>query len=101
MFKAELFKALAHPTRIQILELLRSGEKSVGEIQSEIGSEGSAVSQQLAILRLRNLVEARKSGNLNYYRIGDLQVNQLLDVARAMFDAHLTQLQTINDSVET
>ena len=71
-FKAEFFKALAHPTRIRILELLRNGEKSVGELQQGTASEGSTVSQQLAILRMKNLVDTRKSGNLIYYRLRDL-----------------------------
>jgi DNA-binding transcriptional ArsR family regulator len=94
-FKAELFKALAHPARIRILELLRSGEKSVTELQLGLGIEGSSVSQQLAILRMKNLVDTRKSGNLIYYRQRDPQVNDLLAVARQMFDAHLVQLQSM------
>jgi DNA-binding transcriptional ArsR family regulator len=94
-FKAELFKALAHPARIRILELLRSGEKSVTELQLGLGIEGSSVSQQLAILRMKNLVDTRKSGNLIYYRLRDPQVNDLLAVARQMFDAHLVQLQSM------
>lgn len=94
-FKADLFKALAHPARIRILELLRDGEKSVSELQLALGIEGSTVSQQLAILRMKNLVQNRKAGTQIYYRIRDPQVNQILDVARAMFDAHLVQLQGI------
>lgn len=95
-FKADLFKALAHPTRIRLLELLRDGEKSVSELQLGLGTEGSTVSQQLAILRMKNLVETRKAGTLIYYRIRDIQVHQLLDVARAMFEAHLTALQALS-----
>ncbi len=94
-FKAELFKALAHPTRIRILELLRDGEKSVGELQSALASESSTVSQQLAILRMKNLVDTRRAGNIIFYRVRDPQVNQLLDVARHMFDAHLIELRAM------
>jgi len=94
-FKAELFKALAHPARIRILELLRNGEKSVSELQLGLAIEGSSVSQQLAILRMKNLVDTRKSGNMIYYRLRDPQVNDLLAVARQMFDAHLVQLQSM------
>lgn len=54
-FKAEFFKALAHPARIRILELLRHGEKSVGELQQALAGDGSTVSQQLAILRMKKL----------------------------------------------
>jgi DNA-binding transcriptional ArsR family regulator len=95
-FKAELFKALAHPTRIRILELLRDGEKSVTELQLGLGVQGSSVSQQLAILRMKNLVATRKWRNLIYYRLRDPQVNDLLDVARRMFDVHLLQLQSMS-----
>lgn len=95
-FKAELFKALAHPARIRLLELLRDGEKSVTALQLALGIEGSTVSQQLAILRMKNLVDTRKSGNNIYYRIRDQQVNDLLAVARRMFDAHLVQLQSMS-----
>lgn len=95
-FKADLFKALAHPARIHILELLRDGEKSVSELQLALGSEGSTVSQQLSILRMKNLVQTRKAGTQIYYRIRDEQVNQILDVARAMFDAHLDELQAMS-----
>jgi len=95
-FKAELFKALAHPARIRILELLRDGEKSVTELQLALGTEGSTASQQLAILRMKNLVDTRKSGNNIYYRLQDQQVNALLAVARRMFDTHLVQLQSMS-----
>ena len=99
-FKADLFKALAHPARIHILELLRDGEKSVSELQLALGSEGSTVSQQLSILRMKNLVQTRKAGTQIYYRIRDEQVNQILDVARAMFDAHLDELQAMSKETE-
>ncbi len=95
-FKAGLFKALAHPARIRILELLRKGEKSVTELQLALGTEGSTASQQLAILRMNNLVDTRKSGNNIYYRLRDAQVNDLLSVARRMFDTHLVQLQSMS-----
>jgi len=95
-FKAELFKALAHPVRIRILELLHESEKSVKELQHALGTEGSTVSQQLAILRMRNLVDTRKSGTQIFYRLRDPEVSDLLSVARRMFDAHVVRLQSIS-----
>jgi DNA-binding transcriptional ArsR family regulator len=94
-FKAELFKALAHPARIRILELLREGEKSVTELQLALSAEGSTVSQQLAILRMKNLVDTRKEGNVTFYRLRDRRVTKLLEVARQIFEAHVIQLQSI------
>lgn len=94
-FKAEFFKALAHPARIKILELLREGELSVNELQARLEMEPSAVSQQLAILRGKHIVEARKNGTSVYYRVHDPQVFELLDVARRIFSNNLTKTQTM------
>lgn len=94
-FKAEFFKALAHPARINILELLRSGEMSVNELQTHLAIESSTVSQQLAVLRSRNIVEARKVGTSVYYRVRDPQLFELLDVARRIFNAHLIDTQSM------
>jgi ArsR family transcriptional regulator len=93
-FKAELFKALGHPIRIRILELLRSGERTVSELQSLLEIESSAVSQQLALLRARDVVAGRKQGSNVYYSVVDPLVFDLLDVARAIFNNHLAGLQT-------
>jgi len=98
-FKAELFKALSHPTRIRILELLRDGEKGVSQLQLELGPEGSTVSQQLAILRMKNLVDTRRVGNAIYYRLRDPQIAGLLDAARRIFEAHVIQLQALAEDV--
>lgn len=94
-FKAELFKALSHPTRIRILELLREGEQSVSQLQLALGAEGSTVSQQLAILRMKSLVDTRRAGTAIYYRLRDPQIKHLLDAARHIFEAHVIQLQSL------
>lgn len=94
-FKADVFKALGHPVRIRILELLRDGEQSVSELQEALDIEMSSVSQQLAILRARQLVVGRKEGNLVHYRVVDPQVFDLLDTARAMFRRHVAELSSL------
>ena len=94
-FKAELFKALAHPTRVKILDLLRGQARTVSELQAQVRIEPSSVSQQLAVLRGKHIVEARREGTSVYYAVRDPQVFVLLDVARKIFDAHLRDLQTI------
>ena len=96
-FKAELFKALGHPVRIRILELLRTSERTVSELQALLDIEASSVSQQLAVLRSRQLVVGRKEGTSVYYRVTDPQVFDLLDVARAMFERQLVTLQEMAD----
>ncbi|RMD75745.1 MAG: ArsR family transcriptional regulator, partial [Chloroflexi bacterium] len=70
-FKAEFFKALGHPTRLAILDQLRAGERSVQELQQALAIEQSSVSQQLAVLRNKNIVDSRKEGTTVYYRVRD------------------------------
>src|ERR1044071_2638667 len=94
-FKAEFFKALGHPARLVILENLRTGEKSVNELQAALGIDQSSVSQQLAVLRGKNIVESRKQGTVVYYRVRDPMVFQLLDVAREIFNNHLIDTQAM------
>lgn len=88
-FKAEFFKALAHPMRIRILEVLSEGEKTVNEIQTILGSEGSAVSQQLAVLRSKNVVSSVKEGTSVIYSLRDPLIRELLAVAKQIFDKQL------------
>ncbi|MCI1695813.1 ArsR/SmtB family transcription factor [Aneurinibacillus aneurinilyticus] len=88
-FKADFFKALSHPLRICILELLVEGEKSVNEIQSILNSEGSAVSQQLSVLRAKNIVVGTKNGKRVMYSLRDPLITKLLAVAREIFNNHL------------
>ncbi|MCE5285313.1 MAG: metalloregulator ArsR/SmtB family transcription factor [Pelosinus sp.] len=88
-FKADFFKALSHPLRIRILELLSEGDKSVNELQGLIGSEGSAVSQQLAVLRSKNIVDGKKDGTKVMYSLRDPAIIELLDSARRIFNNHL------------
>ena len=95
VFKAEFFKALAHPLRIRILEILRHGERSVQELQTALALDQSAVSQQLAILRAKRVVTARKEGTTVRYAVLDARVGTLLDVARAIFNAQLSGTQTM------
>lgn len=88
-FKAEFFKALAHPLRIRILELLRGGPLSVSHIQDALGAPGSSVSQQLAVLRSRNILTTERRGTTIMYSVSDPELFELLDVARRIFNAHL------------
>jgi DNA-binding transcriptional ArsR family regulator len=90
-FKAEFFKALAHPLRIWILELLRAGPLSVTQIREATGAPSSSVSQQLAVLRSRNILATERRGTTTIYRVPDAELFELLDVARSLFNIHLRQ----------
>lgn len=99
-FKSEFFKALAHPMRIQILEILREGERNVTELQEALTAEGSSVSQQLAVLRSKNIVDTRKVGTSVYYTVRDPALFRLLDVAREIFNNHLIDTVSILEQME-
>jgi len=98
-FKADFFKALAHPLRIQILEALADGEKNVNEIQNIVGSEGSAVSQQLTILRNKNIVQGEKEGTRVIYSLKDEKIVELLSIAKEIFNNHLVNTKSILDQM--
>jgi DNA-binding transcriptional ArsR family regulator len=98
-FKAEFFKALAHPLRIRILEVLSEGDRTVNEIQAIIGIEGSSVSQQLAVLRSKNVVFGSKDGTSVTYSLRDPLVKELLIVARRIFDNHLVGTITLLENM--
>ena len=93
-FKADFFKVLAHPMRIRILELLAEGDKNVNQLQALLGVEASAVSQQLAVLRGKSIVDAKKAGTKMIYSLRDPMIIELLEVARKIFNNHL--ITTIN-----
>ncbi|WP_102693603.1 ArsR/SmtB family transcription factor [Rummeliibacillus pycnus] len=99
-FKADFFKALAHPLRIQILEVLSEGNRSVNEIQTQLGSEGSAVSQQLTVLRAKNIVYGTKDGNRVIYSLRDPMIIELLEVAKQIFNNHLVDAITLLDQMK-
>lgn len=93
-FKAEFFKALANPLRIRILDQLREKELTVSEIKELVEVEMPHVSQQLRILKSKNLVVARKQGNNIYYSCSDPAIFELLDVAKKIFNNQLVDIQT-------
>ncbi len=88
-FKANFFRALAHPVRIRILEILTRGGRTVQELQEALALEQPIVSQQLAVLRNQGIVTTQKEGSSVRYTLRDLLVGELLDVARRIFSNHL------------
>jgi DNA-binding transcriptional ArsR family regulator len=90
-FKADFFQALAHPTRIAIVEQLRAGELSTGSLIEHLGIEQANASQHLAVLRAKNIVVSHKSGNQVFYSVRDPLITEVLDLMRRYFHAHLTE----------
>ena len=98
-FKADFFKALAHPLRISILDALRKGELTVNEISQLFEVEPANASQQLAVLRNRNIVVARKDGANVYYTVSDKSIFKLLDAAKEIFNHHLIGLRSMLEEI--
>ncbi len=100
-FKSEFFKALAHPLRIAVLDALRNGELGVNELCHRLKVEQSTLSQQLSVLRARNIVTGRKEGLNVYYSVRDTTVFRLLDVAKEIFNNHLIDVKDMLAQIET
>ena len=94
-FKADFFRALAHPIRIRILETLGEGDRSVRELQAALDLDQPVVSQQLAVLRAKNIVTSRKVGTTVRYALSDPLITKLLSVAREIFNNHLVDSQSM------
>ncbi len=91
-FKAGIFQALANPTRIAIVELLRDeGEVAVTRIYESLEIEQANASQHLAVLKSKTIVLARKEGNQVFYRLRDKVLGQVLDLMRKYFLAQLAE----------
>lgn len=93
--KAEMFRAMSNPARIRVLETLTAGERSVGEMQPEIGIELSHLSQQLGVLRRAGLVTSRKEGQSVYYSLRDPLIADLLQVAKQLLIRSLTETRDL------
>jgi DNA-binding transcriptional ArsR family regulator len=88
-FKADLFQALGHSTRLQIIEALRDHELPVSGIVVRVGRDAANVSQHLASLRLRGLVVNRKEGNQVFYAVRDPLLFKVLDLMRRYAATHV------------
>ena len=99
-YKASIFQALSHPTRIAILELLRDRELSARTIQEKLGIEQANLSQHLAILRSRQIVVNRKDGNQVFYSIRNPVLVEVLDIMRRYFQTNLADAIQMLGEVE-
>ncbi|MDY6828769.1 MAG: metalloregulator ArsR/SmtB family transcription factor [Pseudomonadota bacterium] len=82
---AALMKALSNPHRLQVLCLLNDGERSVGDLQTQLGLSQSALSQHLAVLRSQQLVATRRDQRRIYYRLHAGVVAEVIAVLHRYF----------------
>ena len=95
-FKASIFQALAHPTRIAIVEVLRDGELPAGAIIERLGIEQANASQHLSVLRAKHIVTSRKEGNQVFYSVRDPLLIEVLDV----MEVFVYQIKDNFDSID-
>jgi DNA-binding transcriptional ArsR family regulator len=93
-FKAEIFQALAHPTRIAIVEALSHAELSAGKLIDQLEVEQANASQHLSILRAKNVVVSRKVGNQVLYSLRDTVLIEVLEILHRYCRSQLTD--TVN-----
>lgn len=82
---ASLLKAMSNPHRLMILCRLGASEASVGELQADSGLSQSALSQHLAVLRGRELVDTRREAQTIYYRLSDPAVRQVIEILMKIY----------------
>ena len=99
VFKAQIFQALAHPTRIAIVECLGEGEVSAGALLVHLNVEQANLSQHLAVLRSKQVVSSRKAGNQVYYTLRDPVLIQVLDLLKQYFNVQLQQTAAMLDEM--
>jgi len=75
---AETLKAVAHPIRLQIVNILMKGERSVGELVRKLGTKQSLTSQQLSILKSRGVLKSRRNGNVVYYSLKNSGIKNIV-----------------------
>src|SRR5580658_4108746 len=91
LFKANIFQALSHPTRIAIVEVLRDGELPAGVIIDRLGLEQANASQHFSVLRAKNVLTSRKEGNQVFYSVRDPLLIEVLDILRRYFQSHIEE----------
>jgi len=101
-FKSEFFKALAHPIRIELLELLSEKDQFVHELTDNMNAINSAlISQHLSILRAKNIVQGKREGNKVKYSLTDPKLAELLAIAREIFNNQLSDTITLLTDMDT
>lgn len=97
--KADLFRTLGHPARVRILELLRDGERAVGDLQADLGLDSGGTSQHLSVLKRLGLLESRRQGTSVFYRVKDERTFDLLAVAQAILISHYEESRALLDGL--
>jgi ArsR family transcriptional regulator len=93
--KADFLKALAHPVRLGLIERLKDGEASVGQLVSAMRVEQSSISKHLAILRSAGIVSTRQEGVTVFYSIKDRDIYKVLRPISEILRKRLSESQDV------
>jgi ArsR family transcriptional regulator len=97
--KADFLKALAHPVRLQIIELLKNGEKNVGSIMKALSIQQSSLSRHLTVLREAGILKSRQQGTVIYYNIEDHNIFHVLRPIADMLRKKLKKTEAVLSSL--
>ncbi|GJM27181.1 MAG: transcriptional regulator [Phycisphaerae bacterium] len=100
-FKAGIFQALGHPTRIAIVEALQNGELTAGAILEKVSGQQASISQHLSVLRSKGVVVSRKEGNQVFYTLRDEAISSVLAIMKTYFEAQLREAADLLQEIET
>lgn len=90
-YHAEMCKVFSHPKRLELIDLLREKEMSVGELSQRLGLATANLSQHLAMMRERHVLVTRKEGNVVYYRIANPKLLRAFDMLREILFEQIRQ----------
>jgi len=97
--KADFLKVLSHPVRLQIVELLKNGEKNVGTITKTIGIPQSSLSRHLLLLREGGILKSKQQGTVIYYSIEDHDIFRVLRPIAEMLRKKLKKTEVVLSSL--
>jgi len=97
---AAVCKALAHPVRMKVLDLLRNGEECVCRLAPQVGVTESKLSQLLAALRRAGLVDTRRDGHVIYYRVRDERVFEVIDRMREILADQIAHIEDLSAALQ-
>ena len=90
-YHAEMCKVFSHPKRLELINLLRDAEMSVGDLSERLGLALGNLSQHLAMMRERHILTSRKEGNVVYYRITNPRLLEAFDLLREILFEQIKQ----------
>jgi ArsR family transcriptional regulator len=98
--KSDILKAIAQPTRLKIIELLREGERCVCEMIPLLQEEQANISKHLSLLRQSGIVDFRKEGVSVYYRVRHKEIFKIIDIAEKIVKKEMLETVKMLEEVE-